>query len=107
MGALPGMYMVGWTFEDGSLYVERWADRFVVEYREVYGEMPPVGIWRQPFPNERGNSFAYGQYESFMQGDVGPMLVEQHGGVTIVQGFWWREGPEGQEPVILMVPVGN
>ena len=38
--------------------------------------LPEDGDWRKPFPNEKGNSTAYGLEEAFQQSDERPMGME-------------------------------
>lgn len=87
-------YVLGWTFADGSVYCVVWHEEVYTEYAETYEEDPPVGLWQFPFPNERGNSFAYGLWEGLSQSDIGPMLKELHGEVTYLQ-CWWSY-PDGR-----------
>lgn len=82
------LYVLGWTFADGSVYCVVWDEWEYKDYREAYEEEPPVGMWRFPFLNEAGNSFAYGMWESLSQSDIGPMLKERHGEVRYLQAWW-------------------
>lgn len=84
------MYVLGWTFADGSVYCVAWGGTEYRQWVEANAEDPPVGMWRVPFPNTAGNSFAHGQLESLMQSDIGPLLRERHGKVRYLQ-CWWSD----------------
>lgn len=82
------LYVLGWGFEDGSVYCVAWHEGEYREYADTYEEDPPVGIWRYPFVNVAGDSFAYGMWETLSQSDIGPLLKELHGPVTYLQAWW-------------------
>lgn len=84
------LYVLGWTFADGSVYCVAWHEAEYKEYADTYEVDPPVGMWRYPFPNVQGDSFAYGMWEGLSQSDIGPMLKDLHGEVVYLQ-CWWSD----------------
>lgn len=75
-------------FEDGAVYCRPF-DKMMIEDMKEDGHDILVGNWTYPFPNTREDSFAYGMVESFAQGDVGPMLIGEHGNIiqyTVEEG---------------------
>jgi len=44
-----------------------------------------VGYWMEPFPNEKGNSLAFGLVENMSQSDIGAALCADHGDIIKVE----------------------
>ena len=61
------MYFIEFKFEDGTLLR-------VLENEEWWPEGLAEGHWEAPFPNEPGNSTAFGLVELFSQSDTHSML---------------------------------
>jgi len=70
---------IRFVFADGATY------SYIYD-PEKYGDEDNMmaGHWREPFPNEKGNSQAFGLVESFVQSDIGGPLCAEHEEVTEV-----------------------
>lgn len=64
-------YRVTWHFADGAIY-----SYILSDSRDDNIE---TGDWTHPFPNEEGNSFAYGLWEADFQEYVGAAVALEHG----------------------------
>ena len=57
-------------------------------YEHVETDVSPdmvAGYWMEPFPNEKGNSLAFGLVESMSQSDIGAALCADHGDIIKVE----------------------
>lgn len=59
-------------FADGAEYIRPVDEDFLDDIE--------LGSWSKPFPNEEGNSQAFGMVESFAQSDIGNAIISEHGG---------------------------
>jgi len=63
------------TFSDGAQYIRVEDDDGSYEF----------GTWKAPFPNEKGNSLAYGIAETLSQSNLGAALELVHGQILFIQ----------------------
>lgn len=61
------MYAIKIEFEEGN-------EITVIEEEEWYPEGLECGVWEAPFPNEKGNSTAFGLIEGLSQSDDFSMI---------------------------------
>lgn len=61
--------------------------------------LPEDGDWRQPFPNEKGNSTAFGLAEAFLQSDERPPTMDVVDRVIVetVDNFMESFGDDGDD----------
>jgi len=64
------MFVIKIEFKEGSNIT-------TTEDEEWYPEGLECGVWEYPFPNEKGNSTAFGLIENFGQSDEYSMIFSQ------------------------------
>lgn len=70
-------YRLTLTFEDRASY------SYLLDPSEVTPHVR-CGVWKHPFPNEPGDSFAFGVVEAAAQSDFVAPLLAAHGAVVAV-----------------------
>jgi len=70
------MWYTTYVFEDGARYTP-------APDSDIYLGMKE-GRWTRPFPNESGNSYAFGSIEVLASGDIGSLLIDRHGDIVEV-----------------------